>query len=47
MEKASPTNPHVPSPVFPHNSTRWPPATPELPKMCLRFEVDNKRIIKG
>ena len=32
MEKASPTNPHVPSPDFLHILTRWPPATPELHK---------------
>ena len=47
MEKASPANLHIPSPVFPHNSTRWLPTTPELHKMCLSFEVDNKRISKG
>ena len=47
MEKVSPANLHIPSPVFLHNLTRWLPATPELHKMCLRFEVDDKRLIKG
>ena len=42
MEKASPTNLQILPPVFPHNLTRWPPTTPELHKMCLRFEVDNE-----
>ena len=46
MEKVSPTNPHTPSPVFPHNSTRQLPATPELHKMKLRFKIDNKRTTK-
>ena len=43
MEKASPANQHIPSPIFPHILTRWPPTTPELHKMCLRFEVDNNK----
>ena len=47
MEKVSPTNPCITSPVFLHNSTRQLHATPELHKTCLQFEVDNKRIIKG
>ena len=47
MEKVSPANLHIPSPVSLHNLTRQPPATPELHKTCLRFEVDNKRIVKG
>ena len=47
MEKASPANPHILSPVFPHNLTRLLPTTPKLHKTCLRFEVDNNEIIKG
>ena len=47
MEKASPVTPYIHSPVFLHNSTRQSPTTPELHKMCLRFEVDNNEIIKG
>ena len=43
MEKASPTNLHILSPVFPHILTRQLPATPELHKTCLRFEVDNSK----
>ena len=47
MEKMSPANLHIPSPVFPHNSTRWLPTTPKLHKMCLRFEVDNNEMVKS
>ena len=43
MEKVSPTNPHIPSPVFPHILTRQQPTTPEVHKMCLRFKVDNNK----
>ena len=41
--KVSPTNPHIPSPVYLHILTRWLPTTPELHKTCLRFEVDNNK----
>ena len=47
MEKALPANLHILSPVFPHNSTRWLPTASELHETCLRFKVNNKRIIKG
>ena len=43
MEKASPANPHILSPVFPHILTRQPPTTPELHKTSLRFEVNNNK----
>ena len=43
MEKVSPTNLLILSPVFPHNLTRWLSAAPELQKTCLRFEVGNNR----
>ena len=39
-DKTSPTNPHIPSPVFPHDSTRQLPATLELHKT--KFKFDNK-----
>ena len=47
MDKASPTNPHIPSPVFPHNLTGQPPATLKLHKTCLRFKVSNEEIAKN
>ena len=47
MEKVSPTHPDILLPVFPHNLTRQLCTTPELLKMCLRFEVDNNEIVKG
>ena len=41
VDKASPTNPHIPSPVFPHDLTGQLPATLELHKT--KFKVENKK----
>ena len=38
MEKALLSNPNHPSPVFLHDSNRWPPATLELYKTCLSIK---------
>ena len=40
-DKASPTNLHIPSPVFPQDSTLQPPGTLELHKT--KFKVNKKK----